>query len=202
MTKSLSLALMMTLVLAGCTVPEAENLVDSAPMEAQTPERMSFVADTLDREADNGSVHDLRTSFDGPVLMLWVASGCSGCHDWTETIRNEMEVGNLSNTTNVVSVHRYGEWESQESVAERYGDSDSEHYTPWPLLLPDETTNVINVSSGRMTNVSIYEAFEGPVTPTLQVLDAEGRLVWTSKTYWADTDVLAEALNIMNGGLA
>lgn len=196
------MALVLTLMLAGCTVPEAENLVDSAPMESQTPERMSFVADTLDREADNGSVHDLRTSFDGPVLMLWVASGCSGCHDWTETIRNEMDVGNLSNTTNVVSVHRYGEWESQASVAERYGDRGSEHYTPWPLLLPDETTNVINVSSGRMTNVSIYEAFEGPVTPTLQVLDAEGRLVWTSKTYWADTDVLAEALNIMNGGLS
>ncbi|RJU88814.1 MAG: hypothetical protein DWC07_07485 [Candidatus Poseidoniales archaeon] len=201
MKKGLSLMLVLTLTLAGCTTPEAEELVDNTPSEFSTPERMSFVANTLDRDVDNGSVHDLRASFDGPVLMLWVASGCSGCHDWTETIRSELEVGNVSNTTNIVSVHRYGEWESEASVAERYGDQDSEHYTPWPLLLPDESTNVINVSSGRMTNVSIYEAFEGPVTPTLQVLDGDGRLVWTSKTYWADTEVLSEALNIMNSGL-
>ena len=68
------------------------------------------------------------------------------------------------------------------------------------MLVPDERTTVINASSGRMTNVSIYEAFERPVTPTLQVLDGDGRLVWTSKTYWADTDVLAEALTVMTNG--
>jgi len=68
------------------------------------------------------------------------------------------------------------------------------------LLLPDETTTVIDVETGRMTNVSLYRAFEEPVTPTLQVVDEEGRLVWTSKTYWANSTVLAEALNIMDEG--
>ena len=37
-------------------------------------------------------------------------------------------------------------------------------------------------------------------SPTLQVLDSDGRLVWTSKTYWANATVLEEALNIMETG--
>ena len=35
---------------------------------------------------------------------------------------------------------------------------------------------------------------------SLQVLDSEGRLVWTSKTYWSNATVLEEALNIMETG--
>jgi len=197
----LATAMVTLLMMAGCVAPETVTDQGAEPaLESTVPERLSFVAPTLDRDVDNGSVHDLRSSFDGPVLMLWVAAGCSGCHDWTETIRGELEAGNLSNSTNIVSVHRYAEFESVYNVAERYGNNESDTYTPWPVLVPDERTTVINASSGRMTNVSIYEAFERPVTPTLQVLDAEGRLVWTSKTYWADTDVLAEALTVMTNG--
>ena len=59
---------------------------------------------------------------------------------------------------------------------------------------------VIDVETGRMTDVNLYRAFQNPVTPTLQVLDGEGRLVWTSKTYWANATVLEEALNIMETG--
>ena len=51
-----------------------------------------------------------------------------------------------------------------------------------------------------MTDVGLYRAFQNPVTPTLQILDEEGRLVWTSKTYWANATVLEEALNIMETG--
>ena len=51
-----------------------------------------------------------------------------------------------------------------------------------------------------MTDVNLYRAFQNPVTPTLQVLDGEGRLVWTSKTYWSNATVLEEALNIMETG--
>ena len=58
--------------------------------------------------------------FDGPVLMLWVAAGCSGCHDWTAMLKEELENGNISNTTNIVSVHRYPSFESSQAVAERY----------------------------------------------------------------------------------
>jgi hypothetical protein len=85
-------------------------------------------------------------------------------------------------------------------VRERYTDNNSSTYTPWPLLLPSQSTTVIDAESGEMTDVGLYRAFEMPVTPTLQVLDSEGRLVWTSKTYWANATVLEEALNIMETG--
>ena len=166
-------------MLAGCTSAPAEDNTNSGYAEegapSPVPERLSFSAPTFDRDVDNGAQHDLRHSFDGPVLLLWVAAGCSGCHDWTAMLSEELEAGNISNTT--TSTH-----------------------TPWPLLLPPESTSVIDVETGRMTDVGLYRAFQNPVTPTLQILDQEGRLVWTSKTYWANTTVLEEALNIMETG--
>jgi len=192
------------LLLAGCTaapsgqVDEVEEDVVLTPV----PATLSFSAPTFDRDVDRGATHDLRASFDGPVLLLWVAAGCSGCHDWTGLIADELESGNISNTTNIISVHRYPAFESTESVGERYGNNSSATYTPWPLLLPDASTTVIDASTGRMTDVGLYRAFQQPVTPTLQVLDDTGRLVWTSKTYWANSIVLEEALNIMNTGSA
>ena len=189
--------------LAGCTAPQT---MEKVPVEEEetllspVPAMLSFSAPTFDRAVDEGAQHDLRNSFDGPVLLLWVAAGCSGCHDWTSMIKEEMDAGNISNTTNIVSVHRYPAFETQDAVAERYAGNNSSHYTPWPLLLPPESTTVIDADSGRMTDVGLYRAFQQPVTPTLQILDDDGRLVWTSKTYWANATVLEEALNIMETG--
>jgi len=189
------------LLTAGCTAPPTqEPIVEEETVLSPVPDRLSFTAPTFDRTADDGSQHDLRASFDGPVLMLWVAAGCSGCHDWTAMLSEELEAGNISNTTNIVSVHRYPAFEDIEDVRERYTTNNSSTHTPWPLLLPPESTNVIDVSTGRMTDVNLYRAFQNPVTPTLQILDEEGRLVWTSKTYWANATVLQEALNIMETG--
>jgi hypothetical protein len=189
------------LFMAGCTAaPMEETTSEEENALSPVPERLSFTAPTFDRGVDNGAQHDLRTSFDGPVLMLWVAAGCSGCHDWTTMLNEELQAGNISNTTNIVSVHRYPAFESINDVRERYTTNNSSTHTPWPLLLPSESTNVIDAETGRMTDVNLYRAFQNPVTPTLQVIDEEGRLVWTSKTYWANATVLEEALNIMNTG--
>ncbi|MDP6200141.1 MAG: hypothetical protein QF531_05160 [Candidatus Poseidonia sp.] len=201
--KSVLVVMVALTFLAGCTANPSTTPVSQTEAEESVtlvPERLSFTAPTFDRGVDGGAVHDLRSGFDGPVLMLWVAAGCSGCHDWTAMLNDELAAGNISNTTNIVSVHRYASFESSESVENRYARNNSSHYTPWPLLLPDETTTVIDVETGRMTDVGLYRAFQEPVTPTLQVLDEEGRLVWTSKTYWANSTVLAEALNIMDEG--
>jgi len=200
--KRLVSVMVLLMMLAGCTAAPVEDAVETEEeaVLSPVPERLSFVAPTFDREVDNGSTHDLRNSFDGPVLMLWVAAGCSGCHDWTAMLSEELEAGNISNTTNIVSVHRYPAFESINDVRERYTNNNSSTYTPWPLLLPSETTKVIDAETGRLTDVDLYRAFEMPVTPTLQVLDSEGRLVWTSKTYWSNATVLEEALNIMETG--
>ena len=194
--------MVLLMMLAGCTAAPMEEAADTEEeaVLSPVPERLSFVAPTFDRDVDNGATHDLRNSFDGPVLMLWVAAGCAGCHDWTAMLNEELQAGNVSNTTNIVSVHRYPSFESMDDVRERYTDNNSSTYTPWPLLLPSQSTTVIDAESGEMTDVGLYRAFEMPVTPTLQVLDSEGRLVWTSKTYWANATVLEDALNIMETG--
>jgi hypothetical protein len=199
-SRSITALLVVLTFLAGCTAPSESMQPEEDVALTPVPSTLSFTAPTLDRAEDGGARHDLRSSFDGPVLLLWVAAGCSGCHDWTAMLKQELESGNISNTTNIVSIHRYPAFESVESVAQRYGDENASHHTPWPLLLPAEDTNVIDAESGRMTDVNLYRAFQQPVTPTLQVLDADGRLVWVSKTYWANSTVLAEALNIMNTG--
>ena len=197
----LSLMILM-LLLAACTAAPMEEAVETEEQAALSPvpERISFSAPTFDRAVDDGAQHDLRTFFDGPILMLWVAAGCSGCHDWTSMLNEELEAGNISNTTNIISVHRYPAFESMNDVRERYTTNNTSTHTPWPLLLPSESTTVIDVETGRMTDVQLYRAFDNPVTPTLQVLDGEGRLVWTSKTYWANATVLEEALNILETG--
>lgn len=199
-SRSITALLVVLTFLAGCTAPSESMQPEEDVALTPVPSTLSFTAPTLDRAEDGGARHDLRSSFDGPVLLLWVAAGCSGCHDWTDMLKQELESGNISNTTNIVSIHRYPAFESVESVAQRYGDENASHHTPWPLLLPAEDTTVIDAESGRMTDVNLYRAFQQPVTPTLQVLDADGRLVWVSKTYWANSTVLAEALNIMNTG--
>ena len=195
----LVLCVISILVLAGCTAPMEMDAMESTESTESTPipSKISFSAPTLDREEDLGSQHDLRNSFDGPILMLWVASGCSGCHDWTDLIRSELNAGNISNTTTILSVHRYPEFETIEDMERRYGSNSSEHYTPWPVLVPDASTTVIDRETGRMTDVGLYTAFGEPVTPTLQVIDSEGGIAWTSSKYWANTSVLEEALNIM-----
>lgn len=200
--KGLVACLVVLTMLAGCTAApmESNEGTEQAVVLTPVPTHLSFSAPTFDRAVDGGPNLDLRSSFDGPVLLLWVASGCSGCHDWTVMLKEELETGNLSNTTNIVAVHRYPEFESLESVAQRYGENNSSHFMPWPLMLPPETTTVIDAQSGRMTDVGLYRAFQQPVTPTLQVLDGDGRLVWSSKTYWANATVLTEALNIMETG--
>ena len=128
------------------------------------PERLSFVAPTFDRDVDNGATHDLRNSFDGPVLMLWVAAGCSGCHDWTAMLSEELEAGNISNTTNIVSVHRYPAFESINDVEERYTNNNTSTHTPWPLL-PPESTKVIDAETGRLTDVASTERSRCPSRP-------------------------------------
>ena len=70
------------LLLSGCTAAPFEEtpMQEEEAVLSPVPERLSFTAPTFDRVDDNGAQHDLRNSFDGPVLMLWVAAGLSLIH--------------------------------------------------------------------------------------------------------------------------
>ena len=191
--------LLLTTSLAGCVAPEpmlGEPTEPATPSD-EIPERMTIVAPTAGRSVDESAVLDVVASADGnATLLVWVAAGCSGCHDWTEMIATAREEGNYTDLR-VVSVHRYPSFEDAGEVIDRYGTANTSTEATWPLLLPSDGDTVVNADTGEATTVDLVDAFEGPVTPTLQVLDGEGHLVWTSMTYWSNTSVLDEAATLM-----
>lgn len=185
--------------LAGCVAPEPMlgEVSEPATPSDETPERMTIVAPTAGRNVDESAVLDVVASADGnATLLIWVAAGCSGCHDWTEMIANAREEGNYTDLR-VVSVHRYPSFEDKDEVKARYGTANTSTEATWPLLLPNEGDTVVDADTDEATSVDLVDAFQGPVTPTLQVLDGEGHLVWTSKTYWSNASVLEDAATLM-----
>ena len=75
--------------LAGCVQPDS-MIEDEASNSNQIPFELTFSADTLDREEDGTSEFDLKEQLeDGPVMLLWIGAGCTGCHDWTDMIREK-----------------------------------------------------------------------------------------------------------------
>lgn len=185
--------------LAGCVAPEPMlgEVSEPATPSDETPERMTIVAPTAGRNVDESAVLDVVASADGnATLLIWVAAGCSGCHDWTEMIANAREEGNYTDLR-IVSVHRYPSFEDKDEVKARYGTANTSTEATWPLLLPNEGDTVVDADTGEATSVDLVDAFQGPVTPTLQVLDGEGHLVWTSKTYWSNASVLEDAATLM-----
>ena len=182
------------LITAGCIQQD-----DTNEKFADLPLDLTFSADTLDRPEDNGSTFDLKTELsDKPVLILWIAAGCSGCHDWTEMIRESLENQTLnSSTLSVVSVHRWAGIESSDRIMQAFGvDTNKSTYTPWTIVIPEENATVSEFTSGMDTGFSLYEGYNNPLTPTLQLIGQDGVKMWQSKTYWANKSVLEEAWEV------
>jgi len=183
--------LMLPMTLAGC-IEHQEQINENRPYF------VGFEAETLGRGVDGAPSVNFNQDIVGPKLVLWVASGCQGCHDWTRLFVEHLENSSDLNGVNIVYIHRYASLESKDSVMERYGVEESETYAPWPILLPNENTIVYDEKTKVQSQVTVYEAFSNPVTPTFQVVDADGALLWQSKTYWANETVFDDALNVYN----
>ena len=192
------LVLVLILILPGCTAPAA---IDSAEAENEMdiPERLNLIADTANREIDRVETMDVLLDANGKnTMILWVSTGCSGCHDWTEMIADGMRNGNISNDTRIITVHRYPSFESREEVIEVYASSNSSTESLWPVLIPNEGQPAIDVVKNQETEYDYSKAFETPATPSLTILDGEGNTIWKNKTYWYNSSVLSEALEILD----
>ncbi|MDG1548498.1 MAG: hypothetical protein P8Q94_00460 [Candidatus Poseidoniaceae archaeon] len=193
--KLLTILLCLTIVVCGCTAPIEE------PMQTEVPLQLSFTADTLERPEDGGASFDLKEELDSkPVLMLWIAAGCSGCHDWTDMLRESIENGSINTSTvSVISVHRWSEVESPEAVMKAFGSDDNDsNYTPWPIILPNDSSRLTDFETGETTRFSIVEGFGNPVTPTVQLIGQDGIKMWQSKSYWANYTMVQEAMDVVN----
>ena len=183
----------LVMLLSGCTSPVNNDESQDVPLQ------ISFVAKTLDRSEDGGAEYDLKERLaEKPVLILWIAAGCSGCHDWTQMIRESVENGSLNSTfVNILSIHRWSEIESADQIMEVFGmEENNSNYSPWPIVLPSEADMIIDFETGVMTDYTIYEGFNNPGTPTVQLIGQDGIKMWQSKSYWANYSMLQEAWNV------
>ena len=180
-------------ILSGCVAPLDTEESSDIPLQ------LAFTADTLDRAEDGDSEFVLKQSLESkPVLILWVAAGCSGCHDWTQLIRESIDNGSLSNSVlSVVSMHRWANIESPERVMEVFGEEDNNsNYTPWPIVIPQESDKIVDFDTGVKTTYTVVEGFNNPGTPTVQLIGQDGVKMWQSKSYWANYSMLQEAWNV------
>lgn len=187
--------ILLTSMLCGCVSQEQEIIVDDS---ISAPERMSFTAPLMFSDSNNTELTLDEYISDNPVLLIWVAAGCMGCHSWTDIIAEEVNNGNISNSS-LLSIHRYPSFESNSYVEEVYGNHENAtNPVSWPLVLPPEDTAVIDLDSGLESQLSFYDSFGYPSTPTLQIMDNLGKIIWTSKTYWPTVEILDEIKNIIN----
>tara|TARA_B100001093_G_scaffold101433_2_gene93626 strand:- start:75479 stop:76114 length:636 start_codon:yes stop_codon:yes gene_type:complete len=191
---------MMVLLMPGCMESSMMN-ESSESTESSIPFEITFNASTLDRVEDQGADFSLKDDLsDGPVMLLWIGAGCSGCQDWTDMIREQIDNGELDQTNiSFVSVHRWSDFETRENVEEAFGsNSTSSHYTPWKVVLPTSSTLALDFSTEQNTDHSLYAAYGNPGTPTLQLVAQNGVVAWESKTYWADESVLEDGLTFFS----
>jgi len=187
--------ILLTSMLCGCVSQEQEIIVDDS---ISAPERMSFTAPLMFSDSNNTELTLDEYISDTPVLLIWVAAGCMGCHSWTDIIAEEVNNGNISNSS-LLSIHRYPSFESNSYVEEVYGNHENAtNPVSWPLVLPPEDTKIIDLDSGLESQLSFYDSFGYPSTPTLQIMDNLGKIIWTSKTYWPTVEILDEIKNIIN----
>ncbi len=193
--KWIILLITLSVLIPGCTEPQSliENDNDEVPL------RLSFKANTLDRSEDQGSEFDLSLELErSPVLLLWVGSGCSGCHDWTNMIREGLDNGSLNQSSlTVISVHRWANFEGGEEVMDAFGvDTNESSYTPWKIVMAKEDTPALEFFSQDETGFGVYDAYGNPNTPTLQLIGDNGIKMWQSKSYWANYTILDEIWDI------
>ena len=193
------LVLVAILVLPGCvTEDNATELGDSQGDEEEL-QGLNIVAQTLGRDIDVAPTYDLlRESGNNSTLILWAAAGCKGCHQWTQMIRECVDNGTISKDMHIVTVHRYPSFEGESYVNNTYGNNTSDTYSPWPVLMPEDGDTAVDAKTGASSSVPLPEAFNNPTTPTLQVLDSEGQLIWQSKTYRSDFSVIQEIVGVMS----
>ena len=174
-------ALVLVTLLSGCIQSPAE-------------EGRVFTVQTLDRMEDAGPMYSMKDNLsEGPVLVLFIGVGCIGCKDWTDDLReHHQEWMAMNPPLQIVSVERYPAYETKEDVAAEFGTPESNHYTPWPIVLPSEEESIQRIEDQANMSQSIFEYFGLPGTPELFLIDQQGVIQWESNTYYPNEDSIGE----------
>ena len=195
----LSLVTVLLLVTPGCTTPQTMEMEEEPDPDAiDLPERLNLMAETAGRDIDRGTELDLLSDANGEnTLILWVSTGCTGCHDWTEMISQSMQNGTIDNDTRIITIHRYPSFETREEVIEVYASENSSTQSLWPVLIPYNGQPAMDLDTGKYTDYDYTVAFDNPATPSFTLLDGDGKTIWKNRTYWANQTLLNEAIDLL-----
>ena len=190
--------LLLTLILlsasAGCL---AEEIQEELKKEEVDDKRYTFALPTLGRDVDGGSMLDLTAELEQqPILLFWVSSQCQGCHEWAEGIRDSSLNYSIMQP---ITIHRYGNFESEDKIMQVYGNNSSEHYSPWPVVTGAHSRLALDFDTREPSELSVVEAFGNLPTPSVILLDKNGNIVWEASSYWYSADQLQEAGEIAAG---
>ena len=174
-------ALVLLLFLSGC-------------LESTVEEGRVFTVETLDRPEDAGPMYSMKDNLsEGPVLVLFIGVGWIGCKDWTDDLREHHNDWMAQEPPlQIVSVERYLNFETKEDVAEEFGFTDSNHYTPWPIVLPTDDDSIQRIEDQANLSQSIFEYYGLPGTPALFLIDQDGVIQWESDTYYPNENSIGE----------
>ncbi len=193
------IAIVLLIMLPGCTTPRAMESIDATTEEMDLPTRLNLISDTAGRDIDRGLQMDIMSDANGMyTLLLWVSTGCSGCHDWTEMIVESMLNGSISNDTRLVTIHRYPSFESREEVIEVYATENSTTNSLWPVMIPEDGQSAIDLDEDILTDYDFQTAFGNPATPSFTLINGEGETLWKNKQYWANHTLLLDAIELLN----
>ena len=163
----------------------------------QEDKRYTFALPTLGRDVDGGSMLDLTAELEQqPILLFWVSSQCQGCHEWAEGIRDSSLNYSIMQP---ITIHRYGNFESEDKIMQVYGNNSSEHYSPWPVVTGAHSRLALDFDTRETSELSVVEAFGNLPTPSVILLDKNGNIVWEASSYWYSADQLQEAGEIAAG---
>ena len=190
--------LLLTLILlsasAGCL---AEEIQEELEKEEVDDNRYTFALPTLGRDVDGGSMLDLTAELEQqPILLFWVSSQCQGCHEWAEGIRDSSLNYSIMQP---ITIHRYGNFESEDKIMQVYGNNSSEHFSPWPVVTGAHSRLALDFDTREPSELSVVEAFGNLPTPSVILLDKNGNIVWEASSYWYSADQLQEAGEIAAG---
>ena len=73
------IAIVLLIMLPGCTTPRAMESIDATTEEMDLPTRLNLISDTAGRDIDRGLQMDIMADANGSnTLLLWVSTGFSG----------------------------------------------------------------------------------------------------------------------------
>ena len=196
MMRYIAILILAVFALSGCVAPELSS--EGVESSGEPVQRISFESITHQGGNSTPEVLDLRQVVnEEDALILWVGASCRGCHDWTDMIYAGIQNGTIDELS-VVSIHRYAAFEDEEEVLSTYVEDGAEHPSSWPVMVPREDVEILDLDSGLTSTQGIYEAFEQPSTPTLQIYRSDGSIESLEHSYWADWNELVDIVEILD----